>query len=121
MTLPRGDLNTTAPLRVTSQPAALVHQPVMVAAERHQVLKAGFAAVGPVLDVMAVGVAGVRATGEAAGAVSYPQRSQDRGRNGARLAADRERFALYVFDDGTVEQSPPMRRDISAGEFCSCN
>jgi hypothetical protein len=43
----------------------------MVAAQQYQVLKFGFAAVGPVFDVVAVREARVRAAREAAAAVSY--------------------------------------------------
>ena len=47
--------------------------PVVVAAQRDQVLKARLAPVGPVADVVGVGPAMLIAAGEAAPAVAYPQ------------------------------------------------
>ena len=46
--------------------------PVMVTAQRDQVLKARLAPVGPVADVVGIGPAMPIAAGEAAAAVAYP-------------------------------------------------
>jgi len=42
----------------------LVHRPVMRTAQRHEIRQLGLAALGPVLDVVPVDVALVRAAGE---------------------------------------------------------
>jgi hypothetical protein len=56
-------------------------------------------AVVPMLHVMAVHVTLEVATGEAAALVPRIQGSPDAGRNGPRLSANIERFALLVLDD----------------------
>lgn len=53
--------------------AAFVHQPVMMAAELHEVVEARLATVGPVLDVVAVDVTRAGAAREAAAAVAGVQ------------------------------------------------
>src|SRR5690606_5492745 len=50
--------------------ALLVDQPVVVAAQQHEVLQAGLSALGPVADVVAVDVVLVGAAGEPATAVA---------------------------------------------------
>ena len=52
--------------------AALVKQSVVVRAEQREIVEAGLPAVRPVLDVMRVNVARVRATRERATAIARP-------------------------------------------------
>jgi hypothetical protein len=70
--------------------AALVQQPVMPAAQLHQVGQLRLAAVRPVLDVVCIHVAMMRAARKAAAAVAKPQGPADRRRHGACLAAHRQ-------------------------------
>ena len=46
--------------------ASLVHQPVVMTTEQHQVIQTGLAAMGPMLNVMGIDEAPVTATREAA-------------------------------------------------------
>ncbi len=50
--------------------AAVVQQRVVSTTQQHENRQRGFATVGPVIDVMAVDVASVRATRKTAGAVA---------------------------------------------------
>jgi hypothetical protein len=61
--------------------AAFVNGAVVEAAERHEVGRFGFAAIGPVLDVMCIDITRVRAAGEAAAFVASIQEAAKRGRN----------------------------------------
>jgi len=78
---------------------AFMNQAVMPSAKRHEIGELGFAAVSPVLDMMCIYVAAMRAAGKTAAGVPRVQRTADRGWNAARLAADIERLAVRVFED----------------------
>jgi hypothetical protein len=67
--------------------------------EGDQVVELRFAAVRPMLDMMSFAETRAIAAWEAAAAVTSAQRSRDRRRDAARLAADVERLALLAFDD----------------------
>jgi hypothetical protein len=54
-------------------PVAFVDEAVVVAAEQYEVVQVGGAAVGPVLDVVAVGVTPAGAAGEPAAPIAYVQ------------------------------------------------
>ena len=85
--------------------AALVHERMVSRAKQEQVVERGLTAVGPVLDVVAVEEAPVPAAGEAAAVpVSCPYGALDGLRYGAGLAADAERFTLFILgqDDGVA-------------------
>src|SRR5215210_4206022 len=73
--------------------AALVQEPVVVAAELDEVVQARRATVRPVLDVVRVDGAVIRAAGEAAAAVAAAQRAAQRRRDAASLAPDAQRAA----------------------------
>ena len=79
--------------------AALVHCAVVEAAQRHEVREFRGAAVGPVLQVMAVHVALVGATREHAPTVPGRERPPQRRRDRARLATDVQRLAAPVLED----------------------
>ncbi len=70
------------------------------AAERHEVGRFRFASIGPMLDVVGVDVAGIRAAGKAATLVAGVENSAKWRRYGARLAPHIERLAVIVLDDG---------------------
>lgn len=57
--------------------AAFVQQAMVRGAEQHQVAKFGFAAVGPMLNMVAVDVTAMGAAGKAAGAVAQQQGALD--------------------------------------------
>ena len=59
--------------------AAFVQHCVVCTAQQHEIRQRSFAAVGPVLDVMTVDVAAVRATGKPARTIAQPQCSLDCG------------------------------------------
>ena len=90
----------------------------MPVAQQYEVREAGRAALRPVLDVMRVDVAALRAAGKTAAAVARPQRAPDRRRHRAGLAADIERLAVAVLDDDdalAVAGQPPCRLDRQPG------
>src|SRR5204862_5859773 len=92
---------------------ALVHERVVEAAERDEVVELRFSAVGPVLHVVAVAEARAVAAREAAAAVARFQRAPDRGRDATSLAADVQRLAIAAFEhaeDGAVAAESPDRR-----------
>ncbi len=67
----------------------------MAAAQGHQVVQAGLAAVCPVADVMAVGpLQRTVAAGETASPVAKAQRRADGGRDGATGPSDGQRLAV---------------------------
>ena len=66
-----------------------VHQPVVAAAERYEVVELGFAAVCPVFDVVAFDEAGGGAARKAAAAVARVDGEVGRGTVGGRVAAAR--------------------------------
>jgi hypothetical protein len=78
---------------------ALVHQAVMQTAQGHEIGELRFAALGPVLDVMCVDVALVRAAGETTAAVAAIERAADTRWDAAGLAPDIERLALRILED----------------------
>ena len=77
--------------------------------ERNKVGRLRLAAIGPVLDMMRVDVARVRAAGKATALVARIQDAPERGRNCPRLATDIERLAIIVLDqsdDARVARQP---------------
>ena len=79
--------------------AALVDEVVMVVAERNEVREPRLAAVGPVPDVVALGIARVRAARESATLVAGSERALERRRNGARAPTHVERLAFCIVDE----------------------
>ena len=73
-----------------------MEQPVVEAAEQDQVVQAGAAAVDPVVDVVGVDIAAVRAHREPAAAIARPERPANRRRNRTRLAADVQHRAAFA-------------------------
>src|SRR4051794_24924770 len=69
---------------------ALVHEPVVEAAQRDQIGEVRFAPVRPVLDVVPVAEARAIAAGEPATPIASTQRSGDGRRDAAGLSADVE-------------------------------
>src|SRR4029079_8121835 len=89
--------------------AALVHGAMVKAAEREEIGRFGFPAVGPMLDVMGVDVASVSTAGKAATFVARIPETSKRGGDSSRLAAHVERLAIIVFnqvDDACVAGEP---------------
>jgi hypothetical protein len=74
----------------------LMHLTVVKTAELNQVGELGFPSFDPVLDVMRVHVARVRAPWKTATAVTCAERTANGRRNSARFASDIERFPLLV-------------------------
>ena len=88
----------------------LMHQMMVVFTEQNEVLKIGFSAIGPVLDVMTDHEAMVRAARKATAAVSGHQGSSYRWRNRACFSPNRQRFARICFlnsDGRTVARHSP--------------
>ena len=79
--------------------AAFVHRAVMRAAQRDEIAEPGLAALGPVMDVMAVDVFLVSAAREDAALVAGFQRATQSRRDSPRLAADVERLTFAIFKD----------------------
>jgi hypothetical protein len=79
------------------RPAALVDEAVVTATEQEQVRQVGGAAVGPVLDMVCLEKARVRAPREPAGGVTAPQRTPKRAGDRARLPSHAE-WALGAFE-----------------------
>ena len=103
--------------------AALVDEPVMVAAEVHEILEVRPAAARPVLDVVRVHARAI-AAGEAASAVARGERPAQRRRDRAGLAPDVERPAVAVQerdDAGVAGQAPGrLRRErLPVGELAA--
>src|SRR5262245_19952918 len=91
----------------------------MKAAQRDEIVELGLATVRPVLDVVPIAEARAVAAGKAAATVPGAQRSFDRQRDRARLAADVERVAVLAFDDAddrsvTSETSRRVERERRA-------
>ena len=89
-----------------------VNQPVVPAAQQHEVVHASLAAVGPVADVVGVDETGAGTAGEAAALVAVVQGAADGGRDGAGFASDIQRFApggLVPMDDGGIAGQAPGR------------
>jgi len=75
-----------------------------------QVVELGRAAVGPVLDVVRVQESPRPAPGEAAAAVARVERAPKRGRDGSRLAPDRERLPV-AFEQGVPRVYTVLKLD----------
>ena len=65
----------------------------------NEVGQLGLASLGPVLHVMGIHVARVRATGKSTAAITCIERAAQRRRDAARLAPDIERLPLRVLED----------------------
>lgn len=74
-----------------------VQQPMVKAAEHHEIVELGFAAIGPMRDVVGIHEAMRIAAGKPAAFVSCLQRPAQRGRDGSRLAADVQQLAIGIF------------------------
>src|SRR5262249_47967371 len=95
-------VSVVEPELVIDGPAALVHEPVVAPAEEDEIHELRGAAVRPMTDVVGLDMAR-RASREAAAAVASLQRTPQRGRDLAGLAADAERLP------GTLEQCEDRR------------
>src|SRR5271165_1452482 len=80
-------------------PAAFVDHPVVAAAQHHQVVVIGRAAVGPVGEVVGVEPPGGPTALEATSSVSPSQLSEEPARDLAGGAPEADHFALVVLDD----------------------
>ncbi len=91
--------------------AALVHEPVVVAAQQHEVLDARRPSVRPVGDVVPVDEAMESAARKAAPSVARRERATNRRRNAAGPApyAQRPAAALTHRDDTRIARQPPRR------------
>jgi hypothetical protein len=102
-----------AALRVPLHPEpALVHRPVVHAAEQQQVVELRRAAVRPVLHVVRVAVAALTAGEATCVAVPLLERPADRRRHGPAPPPDVEHVALRVvchLDQRGVAREPPRR------------
>jgi hypothetical protein len=78
---------------------ALVNQPMMVAAELHEVRELRLAAVGPVSDVMGIHKSMAVAAGKAAAAVTHSERPADRCGHRAGAATDGEDLPMSSVND----------------------
>jgi hypothetical protein len=89
--------------------AALMHEPVVKAAQVHQVCELGGTAVRPVVDVMRVQEAPLRTAREPAAPVAAEKRAPQRGRHAAGAAADRQGPPVALEDphDARVTREPP--------------
>jgi len=74
-----------------------VHQSVVMAAEQHEIVDRGVAAICPVADVMRIDETAMVAARKPAAAVARLQGSAQRRRYGARLAPDIEWITRVVF------------------------
>ena len=98
---------------------ALVHQSMVSRAEQHEVVERGLAALGPVLDVMAMQPLGGGAAGEAAPLVAARERTAYGWGDAAGSAPHTERLAVGAVhhgDDSRIAAKPPggLRRDGGA-------
>ena len=94
--------------------AALMHGAVMETAQRDEVRQFRCAAIGPMVDVVAVDVSHVPASGEHTAPVARFERATQRGRDAARLAAHVERLPAFVFanlDDTCIAGEASRRLD----------
>jgi hypothetical protein len=78
--------------------APFVKQPVMVAAQLHEVIQAGLPTVGPVPDVVGIHITVLAAPGKATPAVAGIQRTLHRRRYGPGLPSDVEGMAVFILD-----------------------
>src|SRR5262245_41791141 len=72
----------------------------MESTQRGEIGQFGFTAMCPVLDMVSVAIARMRAAGKPATAIARVQRAAQRGWNTAGFPADIQRLALLVLDDG---------------------
>src|SRR4051812_980100 len=81
-------------------------------AEADQVLDFRLAAVGPVVDVVAIEGVTLGAAGERTALVDHPEGTLERRRDRPRLSADRKRLPLVLedADDARVACEPSDRR-----------
>src|SRR5688572_20923108 len=89
-----------------------MHQTMMRAAQGDEVGGARFTPMRPVVHVMRIHVARVRAPREAAALIPRIQCPAKRGRNAAGPSTDVQRFAAFVLDkrnDAGVASEPPDR------------
>ena len=77
----------------------LMHQTMVMRTQLHKVIERCSAAIGPMLNVVAVQVASRTAAGETTALIAGEQCAFQRGSNGARLATNVERLAFGIFDD----------------------
>ena len=75
-----------------------MHQSMMISAELHQIVDAGFTARGPVLDVVAIEVILMGAAGKAAAFVPGFQYPSHGGGDDPELSPDIDEFAGFVFE-----------------------
>src|ERR671915_974113 len=87
-----------APCAAFDPVAALVDEAVVVGAEVDEVGQVGAAAACPVVDVVGVQIAALRAAGEAADGVAALERASERRRHAACATADRQRPAVALED-----------------------
>src|SRR5262245_45752295 len=80
--------------------SAFVQQPVVIRTEQRHVLGLRLAAVDPMLQVMAVEIAHAMTTRERAMTIAGVERSTQRRRDRALLAADGERLAVCILEHG---------------------
>jgi hypothetical protein len=78
---------------------ALMHLAMVVAAELDEIGDLGFSSFRPVVDVMGIHVARVRATRESAAAIACVERAANRRWDTSRLASNIEWLALLVLQD----------------------
>jgi hypothetical protein len=90
-----------------------VHQPMVVTAQQHQVVEAGFAPLRPVLHVMRIHEPIVGATWEATVPIPGRQQAFHRRRHAATLATDADRPGRSVThgDQRTVTGQTPNGLD----------
>jgi len=84
---------------VVDRETAFVHERVMIRAEQREIVETRLATVRPMLDVMPVDVTVIPAARKRAAAIPGPERTSQRRRYRAVLAADIERRAVLVLDD----------------------
>jgi hypothetical protein len=77
--------------------AAFMHQPMVMSAEQHQVIRARLSTIGPVADVMRIDMVMLGAARKPAAAITMIEEAADGRRDGAGLAPDVQRFAVGVF------------------------
>lgn len=93
----RGTKNNPAAIVPLTIKTTLVHEPVMVTTELHEIVEARLTAVSPVPDVVPVDEMLVCAAWKSAIFVSRLQRASHCGRNNPGFSADRQRLAFFIF------------------------
>jgi hypothetical protein len=77
-----------------------MHQLVMMTAQQHEILETRLSPIRPMPHVMRIDVPRVMASRKRAMPIACPQRALQRRRHRALLAADVERRAAFVLDNG---------------------